>query len=387
MDFSFDLSLVDSQKILLTPQVKQELDVLRKSSQELYKYVEEQMENNPVLELAEDERYIDDNFYIDMDDETELGEATSANTIIEEQSLYNNEYMYIHPRLMPKSMLSLKEHLILQLHISNLEENQISIGEYLINNIDENGYLTVGLPEVAKYFNVSISKVNKVLKHVQNFDPPGVCARDLKECLLIQLKQKNIKDKNIINIIENHMNDLAAGDIDKVAEKTGLKRTTVEEIFDYIKTLEPKPGREFFETCNADYIIPDVIVKKSKTKLEVHINEDSIPLLNINEYYGRILASDVSNDVKNFIKTRLDSAKWLIKCIDQRKEVIKKVADSIVSKQSEFFHRGREFLKPLSAKEIAEDVDMHESIVSSIVNGKYIQCVWGIFEMRYFINS
>jgi len=387
LDFSFDLSLVESQKILLTPRVKQELDILKKSSRELYKYIKEQLERNPVLEIADDLKYTNVDFYISFDDEALLNEVFSNDMESDEQGVYRNDYAYIHKSLMPRMKLSLKDHLLLQLHTYGLDDNQVSIGEYIINNVDENGYLTIKLTEVAKFFNITINNVKKVLKLLQTFDPPGVCARDLKECLLIQLQQKNNKDKNIVYIIENHINDLADGNIDRVVENTGLERRRVEEIFNYIKTLEPKPGREFFGNYNVDYIIPDVIVKKTKNGLDVHINEDSIPVLNTNEYYYKILSADIGNDVKKFIKSRIDSAKWLIKCLDQRKEIIKKVAEAIIKKQSDFFVKGNKSIKPLSISEIADDIEMHESIVASVINGKYIQCMWGVYEMSHFLSA
>jgi len=387
LDFSFDLSLVESQKILLTPRVKQELDILKKSSRELYKYIEEQLESNPMLEIAEDVKYTGDDFYISFDDEGQLNEIFNDDLEPVGQGAYRKNYTFGYKALMPRMKLSLKDHLLLQLHTYGLDDNQVSIGEYIINNVDENGYLTIKLTKVAKFFNVTINNVKKVLKLLQTFDPPGVCARDLKECLLIQLQQRNIKDKNMEYIIENHINDLAEGNMDKVVESTGLERNTVEKVFDYIKTLEPKPGREFFGNCDVDYIIPDVIVKKTKNGLDIHINEDSIPVLNTNEYYYKILSADIGNDVKKFIKSKIDSAKWLIKCLEQRKEIIKKVAEAIIKKQPDFFLKGNKSIKPLSISEIADDVEIHESIIASVINEKYIQCMWGVYEMAYFIGA
>lgn len=288
---------------------------------------------------------------------------------------------------LPRTKLSLREHLLLQLHTSELDENQVYIGEYLIDNIDENGYLTIDLSEAARYFNVSISKVNKVLEHMQTFDPPGICARNLKECLLIQLKQINNTDKNIVNIVNNHLDALAAGKFDEVVEKTGLNKKVVGDIFNYIKTLEPKPGREFYDSYDIKYIIPDIIVNKLENKFEVQVNDDSIPFVGINEYYLKILEADVSSEVKKFIKSRIDNAKWLIKCLEQRKDIVKKIAECIVRKQFKFFEKGEKFISPVTIKEIAEEIEMHESMVGSAINGKYVQCVWGVFEMKFFLDK
>lgn len=387
MDLNFDLDLVQSQKILLTPRLKQALDMLRMSSQELYEYIEEQLEENPILEVIEDGDCTDDKYFINLNDDLDWKKGMEEREEFEEQyggTVYDINKFAVY---MPRTNLSLKEHLLLQLHTSGLDDHQVYIGEYIIDNIDENGYLTVELAEIAKFFNVGVNKVSKVLAHMQTFDPPGICARNLKECLLIQLRQKNIMEKNIRNIIENYLDHLAEGKVDLVSDKTGLDKKVIQEIFDYIKTLEPKPGREFYDNYDVKYIIPDVIVKNTKNNLEIQINDDSIPLIIVNENYKRILSCDVSSEVKKFIQNKIDNARWLIKCLEQRKEIIRKVAECIIKKQADFFEKGVKHIKPATIKDVAEDVKMHESMVVSTINGKYIQCMWGIFEMKYFFEK
>lgn len=387
LDFNFDINLVQSQKLLLTPQLKQALEILRMNCQELSEYVQEQLEVNPVLELVEDEGCPDEDSYVTTIEQVEWEDEMDRRRGMKEQeeeiSYHGNDMTVDRSSV----RLSLKEHLLFQLHTSGLDEDQILIGEYLIGNIDENGYLAAGIGEVAQFFNIPASRVNRVLEHIQTFDPPGICARNLKECLLIQLRQMGDVDPNVITVVEKHLDNVASNKVTVVAKSMGLDHQRVTEIFDFIKTLEPKPGREFGSSEDIKYITPDVIVKEMKNKFEVLINEDSLPLLNVNEYYRGIISEDIGSETRKFIQNKIDSATWLIKCIEQRKNTTRKIAECIVGKQAEFFGKGKNHLRPLTMKAIAREVGMHESTVSRTVNGKYIQCAWGIFEMRYFFTG
>jgi len=387
LDFNFDLNLVQSQKILLTPQLKQALEILRMTSQELFEYVEEELEKNPVLEVLDSENPPDADGFSDTQEEEEWDEFVGQKNTNSFKD--DGDYFSTIDSAADKSTvkLSLKEHLVFQLHTSELTKDQALIGEYLIDNIDDNGYLTIGLNEAAAFFNIPVSKVGRVLEHLQSFDPAGICARSLKECLLIQLRQMDITDKAVVDIIENHLDDLAANKLSYVAKCTGLDMQRVVEAFEFIKTLEPKPGRAFSNNEDIKYIIPDIIVRKIRDRYEVIVNEDSVPLIGINEYYKKIVSGDLNGETRKFMQNRLDSAVWLIKCVEQRKLTLRKVAESIVSRQEDFFEKGKKHIRPLTMKEVARDIDMHESTVSRTVNGKYIQCTWGVFEMRYFFSG
>ncbi|MCX7708563.1 MAG: RNA polymerase factor sigma-54 [Clostridia bacterium] len=387
MDFNFDLNLVQTQKLLLTPQLKQALEILKMTSQELFEFVEEELEKNPVLEVLENAEDSENGFTADALDEQEWEDYDDYKGTSEQQDagIYT-EYNGVN--MERRSIkLTLKEHLMFQLHTSEIEKEQLLIGEYLIDNIDENGYLEMELSEAAACFNVSVSKVGRVLGLIQTFDPPGIGARNLKECLLIQLRQINCRDDAVIEIVENHLDELASNKIHQVSKITKLDVQRVKEAFDYIKTLEPKPGRSFGNNEEIKYIIPDVIVKKVNGSFEVIVNDDAIPLIGINSYYRRVMDQNLNAEARKFLQSKFDCAQWLIKCIEQRRNTLRKVAESILKRQIEFFERGRQHIRPLTMKEIAGEIGMHESTISRTVNSKYLQCTWGIFEMRYFFSG
>lgn len=387
MNFNFDLNLVQSQKLVLTPQVKQALEILGIGSQELFEYVEEEMETNPALEAADDseidehESHGTGHLEDEWDDNIRKGEqyGLPGIDIIESISDFTVDKSSVR--------LSLKEHLMFQLNTSDLDEEFRILGGHIIDNVDENGYLTAGLPEIAAYFNVPLKKLDKVLKALQTFDPPGVCARNLKECLAIQLRQMDIMDENVFMLVDNYLDSLAANKITQISRSTGLSARKIAGIYEIIKKLEPKPGREFFDSDDVKYIIPDCIVKKINNRLEVLINEEAFPLVNICSYYRKVIKEDINIEAKKFIQSRIDSGQWLIKCIELRKNAIRKISECIIDKQGEFFEKGKSHIKPLTMKQVAQETDMHESTVGRTINAKYLQCVWGVFELRYFFTA
>lgn len=383
MDFNFDMDLVQSQKLILTPQLKQALEILKMNSQELADYVDEQIEENPVIELEEEELTPEEENIVSIEqvDWESLKHSDKKNEyeVLEDIDEFSYDTTV--------NRVSLKDHLLFQLHTSDLGRDDFEIGEFLIENTDENGYLLIDTNDAAAYFNISSNRVKSILAIIQTFDPPGVCARSLKECLLIQLSNMDNLDSNIIKIVEHHLDDLASNKVKLVAKSTGLDPHKVEEIFDFVKTLEPKPGRGFSSEDDVKFIIPDITVREIKGKFDVLINEDSIPLININQYYKKIILQDISIETKKYIQNKIDSARWIIKCIEQRKNTIRRIAECIVDKQQDFFSKGKSHIRPLTMKAVALDADMHESTVSRAVAGKYIQCRWGIFEMRYFFSG
>jgi RNA polymerase sigma-54 factor len=375
LDFYFDLSLIQSQKIILTPQLRQAIEILKMNSQELSEYILKEMETNPALEISSP--------FSETHDEAEELENDDYYDI---EVKHDDSPKHVNGSFLDNSTvgLSLKEHLLLQLHALSMSGIDIEIAEYLIDNIDDNGYLNTNLSEVAAFFNITIRKAEKILNLLQTFDPPGICARNLKECLLIQLNQIKVQDRDILNIVRNHLDDLANNKLSVIAKETGLSIKRVAEVLELIKTLEPRPGREFYGLDGVKYIVPDVIVKKIDGRLEVILNEESIPAITTSSYYRKILKEDINTEAKKFIQSKLDSVVWLIKCIQQRNNTLIKVSEHIVNSQIEFFNKGKGYIKPLTMKEVAAILDIHESTVSRTVSGKYLQCSWGVFDMKYF---
>jgi len=390
LNHTLDLDLTETQKLLFTPRIKQAIDILKMNLFELFEYTEKQLEENPLLEIDESRQFLNGGISVE--------EINTFSKKMGKRILFNDyQNSWDDSRDSSKEScrgLTLKEHLLFQLHVADLTWQQKKVGEYFIDNIDDNGYLTVNISEAISIFKMPVSKVVRVLKTIQNFDPSGIGARDLKECIMIQLAHKGY-DNDITNkIIENHLNELAENKIAQIAQKTGLKEKQVKELANIVRKLEPKPGRAFSMRKDIKYIIPDVIVTRAensttdgssaKNNFSVHINEDANPSLTINYYYKKIMESDISNEAREFIQMRIESALWLLKCLEHRKRIICKIADCIVRKQADFFEKGVGHLRSISLKSIAREVKIHESTLGKILQGKYISTPWGIFEMRYF---
>ena len=359
LELNIDFSLVRSQKLLLIPQLKQALEILGMSSNELFGYVEEQMEANPLLEIVTEEKpaYAGD------------AEDTDEST--------DNEAPLI---------MTLKEHLLLQLDSLNLDKTQMAVGEYLIDNTDENGYMNADICEVSAFFNIPAARVGKVLSLLQSLDPPGICARNLKECLLIQLKQMENVNNDAVLIVEKHLDKLADNDFEAVSMETGLDAARVDAAIKLIRTLEPRPGREFYGNEETQTVIEDVTIRKLKDKYEVLINEEAFPDINIVESYKLEENFRADAEAAKFIKDKSSNAVWLIKCMEQRKDIILKISGCILKEQQEFFEKGPAFLKPASMEQLAEELNMHVSILSEALNGKYLHCRWGLYEMSRFFE-
>ncbi|MBI3353223.1 MAG: RNA polymerase factor sigma-54, partial [Nitrospirae bacterium] len=283
---------------------------------------------------------------------------------------------------------SLVDHLLWQLGLMSLSQEEKEIGGMIIGNFDENGYLRATLEEIAGASKSAVEKVEKVLKLIQSLDPSGVGARDLKECLLIQVAQLNLKNSVVEGIINFHLEDLEKKRYPAIARNLGISLEEVIHCAKIIEHLEPKPGRPYTFSDN-QHVIPDVLVIKSNNDYLVFLNDDGFPKLKISSYYKKVLREKGKDneDTKTYLDDKLRSALWLIRSIEQRNRTILKVAESIVKFQKEFFDKGIAYLKPLVLRQVAEDISMHESTISRVTTNKYMYSPQGIFEFKYFFNS
>jgi RNA polymerase sigma-54 factor len=279
-------------------------------------------------------------------------------------------------------------HLLWQLHLSNASEAQKEIGTLIIGNLDRDGYLQATLAEIAEMAGCDEFCVEEVLNLVQEFDPPGVAARDLQECLLIQGKILKLEDDLVINIITNHLHDLENRNYHSIVKATGRKPEEIKEAIDIITGLDPKPGKQYDEE-EIQYISPDIYVYKVDNEFVILLNEDGMPKLRISPFYREALSKDgdVTDQAREYIQGKLRSAAWLIKSIHQRQRTIYRVADSIIKFQRDFFDKGIAHLKPLVLRDVAEDLSMHESTISRVTTNKYMHTPRGVFELKYFFNS
>jgi RNA polymerase sigma-54 factor len=285
---------------------------------------------------------------------------------------------------------SLTDHLIWQLRLSPLVDDERRVGEQIIGNLDQNGYLMATLEEIAAQEKVDPTFVEGVLKKVQEFDPPGIAARDLGECLLNQAKPLGEVRPLVEKIIKGHLKDLEVKNYVHIARKLKAPLEDVQAAVVIITNMDPKPGSIYNEE-RIQAIVPDVYVVKSGDDYKIILNEDGMPRLRISNFYREIMGGtsrgEKADNGKKYIKERVQSATWLIKSIQQRQRTIFRVAESIVHYQKEFFDGGISFLKPLILRDIADDVEMHESTISRVVTNKYMHTPRGIFEMKYFFGS
>jgi RNA polymerase sigma-54 factor len=282
---------------------------------------------------------------------------------------------------------SLDDHLMWQLRLSSLSENDQRIGATIIYNLDNDGYLKTPLGELAEQLEIEPSEVERVLKRVQRLDPPGVAARDLRECLLIQLENLGMDGSLAARIVRDHLELLEKHRYGEIARHLGVPLDTVGAAVKVVSLLEPKPGRDY-GGAEPTYVVPDVYIQKVGADYAVTLNRDAVPRLRLAGYYQRVLNdANAASETREYLQERLRSARWLVKSIYQRQQTIFKVATSIVKFQRAFFDHGISQLKPLVLKDVAEDIGMHESTISRATANKYAHTPQGIYELKFFFTS
>jgi len=391
MKMGFNLQLEQSQKLIMTPQLQQAIQILQFNSLELDNYINEQLEKNPVLEAnIEKERHELSDVKSEKDKIKEINwkeYIEDFNNYEYTKGSYNNEENEFNYENIVSKESSLQEYLLFQYHLTLLDRKYFEIGEYIINSLDDRGYLIATIEEIADYFKEEEYIVESILQIIQTFDPPGVGARTLEECLLLQLSSLDIKDEKIYTLIRDYLPEVASNKYPYIAKQLGVSIEQIQKYCDFIKTLEPKPGRGFAPNQNR-YITPDVVVKKVDNEYIILTNDYYGPRLTIRDDYKRmIISGDENSDVVKFLNDQFNSAAWLIKSIEQRKQTIYKVAEVIIKRQIAFFEKGKKYLRPMTLREVADEVEVHESTVSRATNGKYIETPLGIFELKYFFSG
>jgi len=407
MAFELKQSLKMSQRIIMTPQLQQAIKFLQLSRLELCQTINQEMEVNPLLEEVSgdeiEERLPEEKSKEESIKEDSLSEVTIKETIRDDfdWEAYISEYntawatsphegtedkLSFENLVSPKTNLS--SHLMWQLQVSDLDEVQREIGRYIIGNIDPDGYLKTSIDNIILSTHRSREEIVKVLDIIHEFDPVGVGAKDTKECLLIQLRFQGLRGGIVEKILTNHMKQLEKKKYNQIAKSLGISLEEVLHAVSIIASLEPKPGR-FYNDEETIYIIPDVYVYKMGDEFVIFLNEDGLPKLRISAFYKETLArkDDLSRPTREYIRDKLRSASWLIKSIQQRQKTIYKATESIVKLQTDFFKLGPAHLKPMVLRDVAEDIQMHESTISRVMNNKYMYTPFGVFELRYFLNS
>jgi len=401
MQLDTRLSLKLTQKLIMTPQLQQAIKLLQLSKLELIQSIHQELMENPlleeeVIEPSVEERTKDSDSEFEKNKERTEEEGFDWKNYLSESmgSGYASYESYSDQDEAPsyENTLSQKttlgEHLLWQLNLSSADTNQRTIGEFVIGNLDSDGYLRIGLEEIAEITGSSEEEAQQALDLVQNFDPPGVASRDLKECLLIQARQLETDSRIVEVMIQDYLPHLQKKDLVSIARKLGIPQGDVEVAARIIGELEPKPGRSFGGD-EPVYIIPDIYVVKDGNDFAILLNDEGLPRLKVSHFYRRMLQnrSQLNAPTAEYVENKFKSALWLIRSIEQRQKTIYRTMESILKFQRRFFEKGATHLKPMVLRDVAEDIDMHESTVSRVTTNKYVHTPHGLYELKYFFCS
>jgi RNA polymerase sigma-54 factor len=407
-----------AQQLQLLPQQILYQKLLQLNNLSLEQKIREELDLNPVLEEVPIEETLQIQDEERSTSEAEIGVEESEDQYEEAETFTIEDFMNDNPEafspdyqsedeeiteIPTPEKQSLNEQLMSQLRLLNLSPELFRLGEEIIGNIDEDGYLAVGLEDIVKdlelFENIKIpyDQAEKLLKQIQHFEPLGIASRNLQECLLVQLEEKDInpKIKNIAKkILSEYFDDFTSKRYEALENKLKITRDELKEALNIIQHLNPKPGEGTLTNTDVQQITPDLIVEKVDNKFIVYLNDKNIPQIRINPEYEFILKKKLKKiksgdekELKKFIKEKLDAAKWFIDAIEQRKITLLRVMNLIVEKQKDFFEYGEKHLKPMIYKDIAETLNLDISTISRVVNGKYVQSPVGIHELKYFFSE
>jgi RNA polymerase sigma-54 factor len=403
------------QQLVITPQLQQAIRLLQLTRLELVDMISQEMKDNPLLEEVDEEQVPEERTIAETEEaapqETEHtaevkgeGETPEAISQFDWENYLENYNLTPYERVSSQvgqdgeerpsfenflvKRTTLADHLYWQLQFSHFTDEEHRVGTWIIGNLDEEGYLKIPLTDLSTDLSLPVETVERALHKVQQFDPVGIGARDLKECLLIQLQAMSIRNPIAESIVSEHLALLKNRNYPTLARRLGVSIDKVNEAAFVISRLDPKPGRAFGGEATQE-IIPDVYIYKIEGEYVVYLNDDEIPRLRVNHLYRSILTNSrpVVDEDRKYIQEKLRSALWLIRSIHQRQRTIYKVAKSIVKFQKDFLDKGIQFLKPLVLRDVAEDIEMHESTISRVTNNKYAYTPQGIYELKFFFNT
>ncbi len=387
MKLGFELKIEQSQKLIMTADLRQAIELLQFNTTELNQYINTELEENPMLDMMsnrEKETSLEEHKETDVDWAEYFENSNNSGYKPErDRNLKGTNY-----EAFIKKEETLDEFLLKQLNLLCLDEKEKEIGKILIRSLDESGYLDLDLDFLSKKIKIKIDKIEKVLLKIQKFDPPGIGARNLKECLLIQIDHLKKEKPYLEIIIDEYLEDLAHNRIEKISKALKIKSSEVRKALEIIKKLEPKPGRYLYNGWeDVQIITPDAEIVLVEGKYEVVLNDVTGPRLNINNFYKNMMQNKNDEKTEEYLTERFNRALWVIRSIEQRRNTIKKLLESIIKYQKDFFEKGEKYIKPLTMKQVADDIEMHESTVSRASNGKYIQTPRGLYEIKYFFTS
>ncbi len=401
MKLDYNLKLEQTQKLIMTPELKLAITLLQYSAQELQEHVEDALLSNPALEVMEQKES-------EKDGEAENIDESSPEKNQEDEFPWEEYFRDMgmdssfHSSGKPADKSeyqsaiencagtegSMVEDLLGQLRLLSLKSRQYNIAAFLAGNLDQNGYLQGEPEEIASALGVNMKELEEGLRILQKLEPAGIGCRNLQECLMLQLTRLDSPPSLALDIVNHYLPAAADGRYHYIASRLDCPEEVVQETVEFIRTLNPKPGSVFGEGEKTRYIIPDVIVEKVEDHYVIMGNDSSIPQLTISPFYQKMLKSNAQDEqLTTFVKNKIEKAFWLIRSIEQRRETLYKVSQKIVDIQKPFLDHGIKKLKPLTLKEVAVDVGVHESTVSRATANKYIQTPRGLFPLKFFFSS
>lgn len=402
------LELRLAQKLILTPQLQQAIKLLQLPHLELSQFLNQELMENPLLEESVDEISVKELSPEERDsietEETIEDEGVPLEKLMsfavdeyfEERSSDGRDMGYFNPGTVTpleydqfiSKKPDLADHLLWQLRLSNISDEIRKVGEIIIGNLDENGYLKASLEEIAEAAKKNIETAENALALIQGFDPPGIAARSIQECMLLQLRALNLQGSIVEKIVSSNMGELEKKRYAAIAQQHGLPLKDVMAAVKIIEGLEPKPGRNF-SSAVTNYITPDVYLLRTEEGYQIILNDEGLPKLRISSYYRKLIQQNSAfpKEDKQFLIEKLRSATGLLKSLDQRNRTIYRVTETLLDLQGEFFSKGVQYLKPLTLKDVASALSLHESTVSRVTSNKYLACEHGIFCFRFLFSS
>lgn len=379
MQLGMDVSIQQTQKLALTPQMEQSLSVLQMGTEELNQCIEEEVLSNPMLDYAKEPEK----------KEVRRSQGEGIGYYSRRKTEDTDYQSYINAIADEKSEdTELAEYLRMQLYTKKISPRRQKIGEYLIECLEESGYLKMDMDELAKGIGLSKEELEREIRFMQTLEPCGVFARDLKECLLLQVQGEEQMQRQARLLIEKYLDEIAQNKIPQISKQTGLTTAEITKTIRYIKEeLEPVPGRGYGCANRNEYIYPDITVKEDEKGYRIILNKEKVHTLELNREYLPMLGQVHSSEENKYLKEQYQKAKILLQNIGKREETLAAVAEAIVDWQREFFEKGKASLKPMNLLDIAQELDVHESTVSRAVRDKYLECRWGIFELKYFFSN
>ncbi|GAA0114828.1 RNA polymerase factor sigma-54 [Clostridium senegalense] len=365
MNLGFDLKLSMEQKLVMTMEMQLSIKLLQMSTYDLMTYINKELEENIALESKDDNKLeeIDLKKLINFLDDNKRGK---------DYDYYKEKEEEISPLNFVIEKESLKDYLKKQLIDFKMDKIMFRVCVYIIESLNHKGYFEEDIDETANRNKCSVVEVNKALSIIQSLEPEGIGARNLKECLKIQLNRKNIKDEKIYMIIDNHLQDISRGKLLNIAKELKIDSEKVQYYIDLIRTLEPKPSRGFFTGDETNYIIPDAVIKRIEDEFIVIMNDSILPKLNINNTYKEVLNNCDEQETIEYVKEKVNKAIFLMKSIESRRNTLQLVIEQIIKIQKKYFLYGTSYLKPMTIRIIADNLEFHESTVSRAIKDKYI---------------